>query len=294
VSWAHDWVPFQDLKNTEFYDGFIRPQDDVATGFASTLFREKDRFLVLVGNVAYRFLPEAEQAARSLQTMGPHLRRAFELYRRIEGQALSNRVMAQALDQLSAALFVVDRRAQVLFANKEAESVAKRGDVVRTGIDRRLRFVSAKDENAVAEHIARCRSGAAPSNLFIRLQKPVDSPFVAFISPAPVNNLVALVSPRPDVGSPLFLIFLVDPRREPQTDAEALSATLGITATEALLAFALLKDKSLRDYAEERSISNHTARAQLKSLMAKTDTHRQAELVNLLSRTLATVRLTRS
>jgi DNA-binding CsgD family transcriptional regulator len=32
-------------------------------------------------------------------------------------------------------------------------------------------------------------------------------------------------------------------------------------------------------------------RAQLKSLMAKTDTHRQSELVNLLSRILTPIRL---
>jgi hypothetical protein len=69
------------------------------------------------------------------------------------------------------------------------------------------------------------------------------------------------------IGPRRFLVFLIDPKAEPETNSEALSAALGITSTEAVLALALLNDRSINDYAEERGISNNTARVQLRSLM---------------------------
>lgn len=293
VSWAHDWVPFEDLKNTEFYNDFIRPQGNVATGFASTLFKEKDRFLVLAANVSFRHLKDAEAAAKAFEIVGPHLRRAFELYRRVEGNELSTRLMEQALNKLTTAVFIVDNQMKVIFASAEAEEVQKRQNVVRVGFDRRMRFVSDNDQKAVVEHIARSVGRfVPPCDLFVRLQTPRERPFVAFVSPLPTqDDAFGPGSSAHCEGYQFFLVFLIDPAREPRMDLDVLSTILGITAAEAALALALLADKSLTTYAEERGISSHTVRVQLKSLMAKTDTHRQAELVNLLSRILTPISL---
>jgi len=294
VSWAHDWVPFEGLKDTEFYNDFIRPQDDVATGFASTLFRDKDRFMVLAANVAFKHLEDAQGAAKAFEVVGPHLRRSFELYRRLEGKQLLNTAMEQALNSLRAAVFVVDEQTKVVFSNKEAEELENRSDIVRVGSDRCLRFAPNNDEAAIAKHLYECtRFSALPSDLFLRLQTRLGHPFVLFIAPVPGGESGAsALHPSPSAwGKRYFLVFLIDLRAEPQSDLDVLSNMLGITAAEALLAQALLNDKSIKDYADERGISSHTARAQLKSVMAKTGTHRQAELVNLLSRTLTALRL---
>ncbi|MEZ5828253.1 MAG: LuxR C-terminal-related transcriptional regulator [Hyphomicrobiales bacterium] len=58
----------------------------------------------------------------------------------------------------------------------------------------------------------------------------------------------------------------------------------GLTPAELRLAEALVRGTSLKDYAEQVGIAEGTARVQLKAVFAKTNTHRQAELVSLLWR----------
>lgn len=62
-----------------------------------------------------------------------------------------------------------------------------------------------------------------------------------------------------------------------------LRSAYGLTQAEALLAVALCRGTSLGEFAAERGISIHTARTQLRALLSKTRTERQADLVGLLS-----------
>jgi DNA-binding CsgD family transcriptional regulator len=56
----------------------------------------------------------------------------------------------------------------------------------------------------------------------------------------------------------------------------------GLTPAEAGLAEALAAGRSLHEYADAAHITCETARWRLKQVLAKTDTHCQAELVRLL------------
>jgi len=62
----------------------------------------------------------------------------------------------------------------------------------------------------------------------------------------------------------------------------ALRRLYGLTPAEARLAQALVAGEHLNDIAEHLGITKETARSQLKAVFAKTDTHRQAELVRVL------------
>ena len=71
---------------------------------------------------------------------------------------------------------------------------------------------------------------------------------------------------------------------KPRPNASLLSKIFGLTFAEAKLAAALADGTSLEEAAEELHISRETARSQLKIVFGKTDTHRQSQLVALLSR----------
>ena len=64
--------------------------------------------------------------------------------------------------------------------------------------------------------------------------------------------------------------------------AGVLTRLYGLTPAEARLAAALVAGQSLVDFATEAEITANTARWTLKQVFAKTDTHRQAELVRRL------------
>ena len=68
----------------------------------------------------------------------------------------------------------------------------------------------------------------------------------------------------------------------PGPPAPILAKTFGLTPSEAKLACIIARGAPPNIAAQELKISRETARNQLKSVFAKTDTHRQSELVALL------------
>ena len=76
--------------------------------------------------------------------------------------------------------------------------------------------------------------------------------------------------------------FVTDPSQRIVLDAAMLDALYQITPAEARLAGELLMGDTLPAIAERVGVSASTLKTHLKSLFAKTGTHRQAELVKLL------------
>lgn len=274
--WGHDFVPLDELSRTEFYADWVRPQDDIATGFASTLFRERDRYVVIAANVSPDRLEQGREAAEAFKLVGPHLQRSFELWRRLEGNAFQQATATAVLDRLSAAVLVVDAAGKVTLKNRKAEELCREGRILRVMRDATLRFLPHENQLAVEAHFASIQHAGAPAQPMLLRLRSGEAPLALFIAP--------MAEARDGGPARGYLFFIIDLSREPLPRSEAVARSLGVTSTEALLARALLEDKTIADYADERGISRHTARAQLKSLMQKTDTKRQSELVNLLTR----------
>jgi DNA-binding CsgD family transcriptional regulator len=80
------------------------------------------------------------------------------------------------------------------------------------------------------------------------------------------------------------ILVLVDLAERSQPSIDSLRCTFGLTLAEARLAAQLGMGKSLQEIAAAQKVSIDTVRAQLKTALAKTHTHRQAELVALVNR----------
>jgi DNA-binding CsgD family transcriptional regulator len=76
------------------------------------------------------------------------------------------------------------------------------------------------------------------------------------------------------------LVLIIDPEREPKSAATLLRRLYGLTNNEADVALRITRGADLRQISEELSVSLTTVRTHLQHVFAKTDTHRQAELVN--------------
>lgn len=84
-------------------------------------------------------------------------------------------------------------------------------------------------------------------------------------------------------GSAL-IVLLIDPEDCPHPSFSILKQVFDLTRTEARVATDLLCSKTVDDIAEDAHVSAGTVRSQVKAVLAKTQTHRQAELVALLTR----------
>jgi DNA-binding CsgD family transcriptional regulator len=84
-------------------------------------------------------------------------------------------------------------------------------------------------------------------------------------------------------------IFVSDPDLRESASQQILGELFGLTPAEANLAILLARGLSLREASATQHISLHTSRAQLKSVFAKTGVSRQAELVRLVLKSVASL-----
>jgi DNA-binding CsgD family transcriptional regulator len=113
------------------------------------------------------------------------------------------------------------------------------------------------------------------------MHAPLSGPALLRISEGSALVAYALGSPG---SEDQVLVILLDPydRREPTP--LLLKQMFGLTSAEAKVAMQLARGWGIKGIASALSVSEGTIRAQLKSILAKTNTHRQADLVGLLVR----------
>jgi DNA-binding CsgD family transcriptional regulator len=80
------------------------------------------------------------------------------------------------------------------------------------------------------------------------------------------------------------MILLIDPDAQITPREMVLRHGFGLTPAETRVAMAMAGGVTVNEFAEKHQIAVGTARIQLKSIMAKTGTHRQADLLALLAR----------
>jgi DNA-binding CsgD family transcriptional regulator len=78
------------------------------------------------------------------------------------------------------------------------------------------------------------------------------------------------------------VVFIVDPDGQFDTPVQMLTELFALSRAEARLAALLLKDRSLRQAAEELGVSLNTIRTQLRKLFEKTGSNRQSALIRTL------------
>ena len=294
VAWAHDAVPFAELDKTEFYSDWIKPQDNIATGFTTMLFKKSDGFLNFTVNANPKRIKEAELATQLVALVGPHLRRAFELHRQLAGARAVESGYQALLQRLPSAVFIVEAGSKLKFSNEKGERLLREGSVVKGNANGNLYFTNAHDHIEVSECIRRTAMRVIPDgHELIPLRAASARRYLAFVTPlhtqrqTPVIRGETFLVPEPPIA-----IFVIDLDETPQAKINTVAAAFKLTPAEARLAIAMLKRRPLKQYAAETGISFHTARAQMRAILDKTDSSRQADLVHKLANLFCAVKPT--
>ena len=179
------------------------------------------------------------------------------------------------LNSFSEPAVTVDRAGRVLEANSQMSSLL--GEKIRIR-NNRLRLSDAVARSRLEGLMQAIGVMSDTSNIEPIVLKCDDkSPVVLRITAIPeaAQSLFA--------GAFAILTFIrVIPR--PRPAPSLLSKIFGLTPAEARLTAALADGRPLVQVAKALNISWETARTQLKTVFLKTNTHRQSELVALLSR----------
>jgi len=218
--------------------------------------------------------PFEPEDKRLLAELSPRLGEAATLSTAVGRSVLAS--MTNALNLVRRPALVLDRMGVVLDWNSAAEGLFD--DAIRV-VNRRLMLAGRAARAALGQLLDRMRAtpdaGSLPA-VPIVVQREGKRPVLIRVLPIPG------AAKSPFLGARVLLTF-ADLGPKPGPDPRLLASLFGLTAAEARLASRIAAGAALDDIAVQLGISRETARNQLKAVFAKTETHRQAELVALLS-----------
>jgi DNA-binding CsgD family transcriptional regulator len=219
--------------------------------------------------------PFEQQDKRILAQISRRLSDAATLSQTVSRAALTGAV--NALNLVRQPAVVLDRFGCVLDTNAAADQMFESEIRIR---NRRL-HVTDRQAKAELDRLANALRAASDMTPL-----PADPIVVRRLTKAPV--LIRVLPVEPAARSPFLgarvLLLLLDLSDQRPPPSRLLAQSFGLTAAEAKLAGLIGAGETVERAAEQLGISVHTARTQLKSVLGKTDTHRQAELVALVAR----------
>lgn len=235
-----------------------------------------ERFLSLILHRALEDSGEKDDQDREfLEAIAPHLQCIAGLSARLQAAQAAEATLASMLDRLRVGIVFCSRLGEVRWRNLAAlqmlqkdSSLMIRRDILHATSDYSRRQLNSLLSGTAHAHVAACferQSGRHIQALALPIDAVGD---VARRDWAASDSDVALV--------------LIDPGQAPQLAAEPVMALFGLTPAEAQLAVALSQGRSLSEYASHRGVSVGTVRVQMKRILDKTGSRRQADLVGKL------------
>jgi DNA-binding CsgD family transcriptional regulator len=187
--------------------------------------------------------------------------------------------LADALDCLGAALFLVDAEAAIVHANASAHAMLQRRAVLRAA-DGRLSACAPDAAHALKRSIAEALSAPAGAEaVALPLRAHDGEHCVAHIRP-----LAAGSQRRAAAGGDAVAAVLVHKVALALSPPPAAVAGLyGLTPSEARVLFAVVEVGGVRETAEALGIAEATVKTHLHRLYGKTGAARQADLVKLVA-----------
>jgi DNA-binding CsgD family transcriptional regulator len=223
---------------------------------------------------------------RLMRAFLPHLRRALQVYQRLAEVNLELQAANELATRHGTGTLIAAADGRLLWADAQAEQILL--------TDRGLRISGGRICTALPSETERLRQmlRSAAEAAAGRFSPPGGAMMIERgEGRLPLSILAAPFRPKRDGHgghAPAAIVFLRCPERsEAAGGTENLRQIFGLTSAEAAIAAALASGHSVETIASRNAVSLNTVRVHLKAVMAKTGTHRQAELVSLIFRSAA-------
>ncbi|RYD25672.1 MAG: PAS domain-containing protein, partial [Lysobacteraceae bacterium] len=216
----------------------------------------------------------SESAARLLPLVQPFFRTWLS---RLKSVA-TLRTLTAVINNSDVGILLVDRDAQLIFANKAAETLIASGNGLRhrgttiagSSMTDTLRLHAAIEQAVLPVHAWLKQ----PEHPIIALNRRDHRPLMTVVVPNEATD-----GERSDCAA---IIYIVDPDQELQKLIEPVCKFYHLSPAETRLACLLAQGQSLAEAAERLHLQEQTARSYLKQIFWKTNTNRQVELVRVL------------
>ena len=264
-------VDADQLRKTEFFNEFCKP-NGVEGLVGGVLFDGTEADDMPFTNVCWYRPPGADSFETAekerLKSLVPHLQRALRIQRRV--RSLVDDRVAKAFGTLRVASLVLDRKGCVHQHNQAAANLLENlpAGCVRFG---QLRLIGEKCSPSLPEALAAC-TAANPIRIVAVL--PGRQPQV-------IGGTLMLL-PADGQDDDRFLLLIELPRTNGHGAAAAVADLFGLSPAEVRVLGRLLEGATAAEIALAAGTAINTVRTQISSLLSKTGTKAQTELLLLM------------
>lgn len=267
-------LPVQEFVKTEWYNDWLKPQGYFHAMIGHLL--KQDTLAVRLSIFRSRQQPFSADETALFSRLVPHLRRSCMIHKKFAEVKSILTTDTELLNRLPVGLVLLDKSGQAVFVNQMAENLTRCSDGFYLNAAGRCLAGTANETRALRQLLDNAIELGHGNAMSLHRNK----------SNRPLSAIVVSLQNQtlPFIGSvPAVALFLCDPDLPLDLDDSLLVQCYGLSPAEAKLATALLRGQTPSDYAETRGISNNTVKTQLKQVLIKTGTHRQSELMQLLT-----------
>lgn len=270
--------PDSSLQRTEFYNDWLRDAD-LFYGVGCSIVKQDTRDVKMSFARSKRAGPYADAELRVMRLLMPHLRNAVVLHRELYRlNTLSASAMA-SLELVPLGVILLTSSGLLMHANQLAHDLVARTGVLRFGAGGTIHAASVSATASLRKLI---QAAAKPG-------KRMEHGGALRLFHSDGRELQVLVTPLPLESSRFgaeaaAAIFCSDPQDAARELSPTLQAIYRMTPAEAQLTEAVVNGRSLKEYAQARSVSINTVRTQLQAAAEKAGAKRQADLVRIILR----------
>jgi len=271
----------EEFEQTEFYNDWERPQG-LYHGMVGIVGNDgRDELALLEADRPTSDGEFCEEELELMRALLPHVRRAMSFNVELVGLRAEREVRAGLLEGLPVGVLWVDDRHRVVYANTSGERILGEGDGLAlvdeclcAATDRESATLLASIDRAI---VAGRESAPQLAATPLELTRAAGRRPLSVVVKSAAQPISAWGRPRV-----IAVVLVSDGNGRGAFLRDGLRSLFGLTKAEAELCLLLLEGRNLSEAAAHRGVRISTTRSQLKRILAKTGTRRQADLVRLL------------
>jgi DNA-binding CsgD family transcriptional regulator len=275
-----NFMTHKQFRSTVFFKEWVEPR-----GYIDTIGAVLDRSPTSISAVSAVRLQEQgvvdRGARRRMALIAPHVQRAVAIGRVVDLNYLEASALSDMLDGFSAAIFLVDRRASIAFANESGRALLAAGSPLRQS-GHALTATDAIAAAALAEAFAASAVGDAEvgtKGLAIPLSGRRSEQYMAHVLPLTSG---ARKRAGAEYGA-VAALFVRKTELEYPSPLETISQLYDLTARELSVFLAVVEVGGIPTVAALLGLSETTVKTYLKSVFRKTGVSRQADLAKIVA-----------
>lgn len=269
-------IPYEEHRKSRFYKEWVQPQGWI-DAIGVTLEKSATAYAVfsIIRHERNGFVDDETRQRMGL--IAPHVRRAVAIGKVIDLRTVEAAALADTLDGLTAAMFLIDDEHRLVHANAAGHVMLADGSVV-SAAGGKLIFT---DQAISASFLSPGSDGAVADakNSYLPLRAPNGDDYIA--------HVLSLSAGKRRQGGSAYsaaaAVFVRKAELELPHPVEALAKRYKLTAAEMRVLFAIVEIGGVPEVANMLGISQATVKTHLQRIFGKTDTARQADLVKLVA-----------